>query len=46
MKIRPMGAQLFHADGHRDRWTDRYKVKCKGKGKGHPRTDHEEPEGE
>ena len=26
MKIRPLGAELFHADGHRDRRTDMAKL--------------------
>jgi len=24
MKIRPVGAELFHADGRTDRWSDRH----------------------
>jgi len=23
MKIRPVGAEMFHVDGHKDGWTDR-----------------------
>jgi len=28
MKIRPVGAELFHADGQTDKWTDMTKQFC------------------
>ena len=40
------GVALFHANGRTDGCTQKKANKGKGKGKVHPRTDHEGPDGE